>query len=253
MDEITALRELRPVPKPEELEALRGAARQKFMAGSRSTRSARRWRVPALAGGLTAVAGIAAAALVMADGSAVPAQHATGPARAVVTTAWTVSEDTGGTVTIDLRQYANPAGLERTLRADGINAIVRPIPYVLRLRTPFTPPGVPDLKQKAGVQDKAGLRPVRIAFPTCVYAHTNHAPLAVQNAVLTIVKRAIPAHVIIHPGAMPPGAALFLTFLANVSPETGAMSNLALNPVVLNNITVPACVPVAVPGPKQLP
>jgi hypothetical protein len=60
-------------------------------------------------------------------------QHATaGHTRTVVTTAWTVREDASGTVTIYLQQYADPAGLQQTLRADRINAIVRQIPAVLR-------------------------------------------------------------------------------------------------------------------------
>jgi hypothetical protein len=177
----------------------------------------RRWRLPLLAGGLTAGAAATAAVLVLASGpGAVPA---TGHARTVVTAAWTVREDARGTVTIYLRQYANPAALQQTLRSDGVNAIVRTIPYALRT-----------------VAGKA--------YPTCYFA-TDRASLAVQYAVVTIVEQDIPAQFIIHPDAMPPGSALLMPFMTNVpNPKTGSPGNWAMKPVVLNNDRVPACVPV---------
>jgi hypothetical protein len=200
-----------------------------------------RRRIPALAGALTAAAAAgAAAALVLAGGPAgVPGQHATaGRTRTVVTAAWTVREDADGTVTIYLRQYANPAALQQTLQADGINAIVFPIP----------------------------------AAPACTYAVTtwlrtepygtlgvglpaNAAPQAVQLAVVTFAGQDLPASFIIHPDAMPPGSALFLPFMTGMPPalkndNTGIV---ALSPVVLNNDTVPACVPKAAPAPTPAP
>lgn len=200
---------------------------------SRAIRARR--RMPALAGGLsTVVAGSAAAALVLTSGPAtVPVQHASaGHTRTIVTAAWTVREDASGTVTIYLRQYANPAGLQQTLRADGINAIVRPIRSVLR-----TIPSPPWLPSRKGV--------LRLSRPACVYGPANNAPLAVQHAVVTVPRRFdLPIAYIIHPGAMPRGSALLLTFLTGVhatfkNDDTGVI---AMPPVVLNNDTLPACV-----------
>jgi hypothetical protein len=231
MDEINELRELRPAPPATELEAMRRAARERFVTGTRSKRARPRWRLPVLASGLTAAAAAtAAAALVLASGpGAVPAQPGPGHARTIVTAAWTVREDPDGTVTIYLRQYANPSGLQHTLRADDVNAIVRMIPYAL--------------------QTGNGK-----AYPACAYAATNRAPLGVQYAVVTIVKEDIPAQFIIHPGAMPQGSALLLPLMANVpDPVTGNPSNWAMKPVVLNNDTVPACVPVIMPAPRVMP
>jgi hypothetical protein len=250
MNELSELHEMRPVPPPAELEAMRLAARDRFVAGTRSRRSRRRWPLPVLAGGLTAAA--AAAALVLTTGPwAVPGQHATaGRTRTVVTTAWTVQEDAGGTVTIYLRQYANPAGLQQALQADGVNAIVRPIPYVL---------------QTVSNQQSA--------VPTCEYAVTDRASPAVQLAVVTLSQgpgsimplptsapKSAPTFApkagyvsppnpqamqfIINPGAMPQGSALFMAFMANAPLKTGNRINVAMKPVVLNNDTVPACVPV---------
>ena len=136
MSEIDTLRELRPVPPPAELEAMRMAARERFVARAAPKRAHRRWRRPLLVGGLStaAAAAGAVAALVLASGpGTVPGQQATaGRSRTVVTAAWTVREDAGGAVRIYLREYANPAGLQQALRADGVNAIVRSIPYTLQ-------------------------------------------------------------------------------------------------------------------------
>ena len=127
-----------PIMNDEELaaavkESVRGAhmniPAEQIVHHSRAIRARR--RIPALAGALTAAAAAtAAAALVLTSGpGAVPGQQATaGHIRTVVTAAWTVREDADGTVTVYLRQYANPAGLQQTLQADGINAIVRPLP-----------------------------------------------------------------------------------------------------------------------------
>ena len=224
MSDINALRELRPVPPQAELEAMRMAARERFIAGAAPKQVPRRWRRPVLAGGIStaAVAAGAAAVLVLTSGpGVVPGRHeAAGHSRTVVTTAWTVSEDADGTVSIYLHEYANPAGLQRALRADGVNAIVRPIPYALQV----------------GFNNKPVVR------PTCNYVTINdRAPLAVQGAVLTIGRRALPALFVIHPEAMPPGSALFLAFMANLPRAAG---NIALKPVVLSNDTAPACVPV---------
>jgi hypothetical protein len=234
MSEITALRELRPAPPPAELEAMCGAARERFVAETRSRRARRRWRLPVLASGLTAAAAAAAAAaLVLTAGpGTVPGQHGTaGHTRTVVTAAWTVREDADGTVTIYLRQYASPAGLQQTLRADGVNAIVRPVPDALG--------------------------PLRVPYATCHYAATDQAPPAVQHAVVTIRGLTLPALFIIHPDAMPPGSALFLAFMANAPLKTGNTSNMVMKPLVLDNGTVPACVPVptkpAEPAPTSSP
>jgi hypothetical protein len=231
MTEITMLRELRPVPPPAELEAMHAAVRQRFIAGPGSRPARQRWRPPVLAGGLTvAAAALAAVALVLTSGPvAVPSQNGTARHSAsVVTTAWTVREDADGTVTIYLRQYTDPAGLQQTLRADGINAIVRPIPSVLRTVGNKTTPS-----------------------PTCTYLIPDDAaPRAVQQAVWTISGTDLPVSFLIHANAMPQGSALFLAFLAGAMPQTPENGNtgiVALKPVVLTNDTVPACVAVSKP------
>jgi hypothetical protein len=241
MSEIDTLREMRPAAPPAELDAMCMAARERFVAGTGPKRAGQRWRRPVLAGGLTAAAAATAAAtLVLTSGAGtVPARHGTtGHTGTVVTAAWTVREDADGTVTIYLQQYANPGALQQTLRADGINAIVREIPTAVRRAGNLT-----------------------IPVPTCNYTAVNNAePRAVQRAVWTIAGQDLPARFIIHPDAMPQGSALFLAFMANVptpkpvagtpkplagtlGPKNGGTGIVALKPVVLNNDTVPACVP----------
>jgi hypothetical protein len=62
---------------------------------------------------------------------------------------------------------------------------------------------------------------------------------------LTITGQGLPAIYVIHPDAMPPGSALFLAFMAYVPPNDATSDVAAVKPVVLNDDTAPACVPVA--------
>jgi hypothetical protein len=256
MTEITTLREMRPAPTAAELEAMRTAARERFVAGTRSRRARQRWRLPVIAGGLTVAAtATAAVALVLTSGPGAAPTH-DGTAGSVGTTAWTVREDTDGTITINIRQFADLTALQQTLQADGINAIVRSIPLV-------TPDGNP-----------------ANAYPACTYATTNDAPQAVQRAVVqsalpgpgpgsvpgsagSSVHEAAagsggPGHgpgqhgtFIIHPSAMPQGSALFIASAVQTSSDSA--SGVGIGPVVLNNDTVPACVPGSAPTPPPLP
>jgi hypothetical protein len=225
-------------------EAVRGAhmnvPAEQIVHRSRAIRARR--RIPALAGGLSAAAAATAAALVLTSGPvAVLAQHGTtGHAQTIVTAAWTVREEAGGTVKIYLRQYANPAGLQQTLRADGINAIVRRVPVGMRTITP--PMRVPG----------SGKSPLRVPGATCRYATTNNAPPRVQRAVVTLAAQDFPELFIVHADAMPQGSALLLPFLTGM--PTSAIRNPRVKPqlpVVLNNDTVPACVPFIKPGPPS--
>jgi hypothetical protein len=234
MDEITALRELRPAPTATELEALRRVARERFVAGTGSSPGRPRWRLPALAGGLTAAAAAGtAAALVLTGGPGASSgqPRTAGHAQTVVTAAWTVSRAANGTVRIYLRQYANPAGLQQALQADGVNAIIRSIPSAVQTIGPAW------LNSR-----KPGLA---VRRPTCGYMPTNLAPRAVQRRAVTIIWRTGPVAYIIHPGVMPPGSALFLAFMAGM-PATWKNDNtgiMAMVPVVLTNDTVPTCIP----------
>ena len=232
MDEITMFTELRP--DAGNLEEMRDGARRRFAAGVASggiganvgARRLRRvpgmaarrgWQVPVTGAGLTAAA--AAAAVLLAGGTgAAPTRHpaAAGHAGTVVTTAWTVRQAADGTVTIEFRQFADLPRLQRVLRHDGINAIARPLKLA------------------------------------CSYSHADDAPKAVQQAVLSGPDRTVspvPASqqaFVIHPAAMPPGSALFLT--ASFTRDRSVSFTEIGYPMVLNSDKVPACLPVSWPG-----
>jgi hypothetical protein len=86
----------------------------------RSVRARRRIR--SLAGALAATAGAAVAVGMLAA----PGHQATGQSRAQLA-AWTVTKQADGDVRVTIRELVNadPAGLQATLRADGVPAAVR--------------------------------------------------------------------------------------------------------------------------------
>ena len=77
-----------------------------------------RRRVPAVAGALGA-----AAAVAFAVTAALPASHpASGPGAQLA--AWTVDRQADGSIRVTIRELRDPAGLQHTLRADGVPASV---------------------------------------------------------------------------------------------------------------------------------
>ena len=96
---------------------------EQIISRGRAVRARR--RVP----GVAAAVG-AAAAVAFAAGVALPASHpavghpsashpaASGPG--VQLTAWTVTRQADGTIKVTFREATDPAGLQRTLRADGV-------------------------------------------------------------------------------------------------------------------------------------
>ncbi len=75
-----------------------------------------RRRAPVVAAAL----GAAAAAAAVAVSAALPASH---PASAQLA-AWTVARQPDGSIQVTIRELRDPAGLQRTLRADGVPASV---------------------------------------------------------------------------------------------------------------------------------
>jgi hypothetical protein len=78
-----------------------------------------RRRVPGIAG---ALAGAAAAALAVA--ALLPAGHQASRPLPAQLAAWTVVKHADGTIVVTVRRLRDPAGLQRTLRADGVPASV---------------------------------------------------------------------------------------------------------------------------------
>jgi hypothetical protein len=77
-----------------------------------------------LAARMTAVAGVVAVGAALTVTALVSASHQPSYRPAVQLAAWTVVKQADGDVSVTIRQLRDPAGLQRTLRADGIPASV---------------------------------------------------------------------------------------------------------------------------------
>ena len=89
---------------------------EQIISRGRAVRARR--RVPVVAGALGA-----AAAVAFAVSAAPPASHPVSGPRAQLA-AWTVDRQADGSIRVTIRELRDPAGLQRTLRADGVPASV---------------------------------------------------------------------------------------------------------------------------------
>lgn len=124
MDEITEIRQLMDPPHGLRPATVAAARHQLMTAVAAQARPHRRRRLA-----LTAAASAAAAAAAVAIATAGPG-HGAQPATLA---AWTVSRAAGTTVTVTLREFRDPQGLQRSLTAAGVPALVQsgpsPCPY----------------------------------------------------------------------------------------------------------------------------
>jgi hypothetical protein len=211
MDELKLLEDFRAAVAPPDDEVLARARAGILAAGSRrpgSRAGSRRRRVrwPQLA-----VSGAVIAALAVTLSIVLPG----GAGGTFITKAWAVERNPDGTVTVTMdQQIQDPAGVQRALRADGINAWVQ---------------------VNATAQGSQG------GGQVCSYAHLVKVPAAVQRAVITSnqvpagSKGATQASWTIHPSAMPPGSSIL--FADWVSSAFSAL----MNPAVLGTDTAPVC------------
>jgi hypothetical protein len=116
MDEITEIRQLMDPPPGLRPATVQAARHQLALAAAGPPRPPRRG-LPAL----TAVAGAAAAAAAVAVAATGPGH---GPQTATLA-AWTVSRATDATVTVTLREFRDPQGLQDRLTAAGVPALVQ--------------------------------------------------------------------------------------------------------------------------------
>jgi hypothetical protein len=86
---------------------------------TRSRRLRARRRIPGIAVALAVTAGAAMAVIGL-----LPPSHHPGSPPGTQLAAWTVIKQTDGTISVTIRELSDPAGLQRTLRADGIPANV---------------------------------------------------------------------------------------------------------------------------------
>jgi hypothetical protein len=119
MDEIKLFEVLQQ--QPPDAARMREAARARLttaMSGPPAPRRHRRGRL-ALAGAAVAAAGASLAAATL-----LPATHQPSHQPTVRLAAWTVAKQANGTIDVTISQLRDPAGLQSTLRADGVPASV---------------------------------------------------------------------------------------------------------------------------------
>lgn len=193
MDEITMFATLRPAD-PAEPEPVRRRARARLEEALRKPAGPRRYRRPVLLAG--AAAAVAACAAIV-----VPAILPAGGSGSVVTAAWAVERQSGGTVAVTLDDVFDLGGLQQALADAGIPAKVI---TVTTNPANYTGPLV-------AVEPTS-----RVTVSGCFYQATGSyfEPAPVQQAVVTRVDtapgRAIQVLYDINPQAMPAGSVLLI-------------------------------------------
>ena len=221
MDEISMFTALRP-PPPAGAETMRAAVLERVegvlrdagdAAPARPSRPRRRHRLLVAGGIATAVA---AAAIV------VPAVLPGGTNETFITNAWAVERNGDGSVTFSVsKQFDDPAGLQRALKANGVTAFV--IINRLIVGGSYT-------------------------YDACNYVNLDLEPDAIQKAVVTLGGHvdALPDQVTwptwtLHPAAMPRGSALLIASWLPLDRDTNNVS--AMIPLVLRTDRLPTCTP----------
>lgn len=221
MDEISMFTALRP-GVPADIARAREAARKQLVdvlgapavATTVAPQPARRHRMLAVGGVITAAAAAALVVPAMLPGSA------TGT---FITKAWAVERRPDGTVTVSFHELAiAPVALQRALRADGVHAFVRVMPV------------------KSVYVKGVG----KVYYRTCSYSGISKEPPSIQHAVVAghgASQSAVQSWRI-RPSAMPGRSSLLITLWSS------SAASALLNPVVLRTHQPPTCVPARPPA-----
>jgi hypothetical protein len=260
MDEIKLLAAVRPAP-PADLASMRQGASDRLAAAMSGppARPRRRRRTLTVAG----IAAAACAAIV------VPVALPSPAAPRLVTAAYAVQRHPDGTVSVSIRQLADPVGLQRALRAVGVPAVV------LEERLPTGPGPVvrvspASLSKITESERRADSTGRSLAVGACLIPDQQRytEPASVQRAVLRQQQpgilmdggswlpagggtlsadfgppashpRDLPrgATMILHPSAMPPGAVVYL----NIGSYQWHGTNWSAYLAVLNTTRLPQC------------
>jgi hypothetical protein len=222
-DVLTAVRDRlsgMPLASPPDVDAI--------MARGRARRNRR--LIPGVTGTLAAAA-VAAFAVTSLAPASNEASHQGSRQPTVQLAAWTVTELAGGNISVTVRELKDPAGLQRTLRADGVpasvtfasqqNAACRPYPG-------GTPSNLPrpatHLLQRVFPQPykELSLLPQGPRRARVVAAH-GRPPippnLSLNHAAIVIDPSALPRNAGVQLGASPDGAALLLPQVVYASPQ----------------------------------
>jgi hypothetical protein len=153
-------------------------------------------------GGL-AVAGVAAAAVLAVTGPVPPARPA-GPQPTAQLAAWTVVRQADGNISVTIRELKDPAGLQRTLRADGVPASVTLVDQQNRACR-YYPGGTP----------RQGITPLLKAVFPVPYKHLSLTPPRMQPTQGGPPTPPGSSAVVIDPSALPGNAGVQLGVARN--------------------------------------
>jgi hypothetical protein len=173
MDEIALYAALRP---EDGSDLSVEAARQRLAREVGACRRPRPRRRHVLLAAATAAAAIVVAAAILPGRDGSP----------MVTAAWVVHHNANGTIKVTMKQARDAAGLQRALRADGITAYVRYVPWVSDPGGPVTAWPAENCSQEAVGRPVPG-RVVEAVFPFPAGGGPE------QGYALTIRRDAIPA------------------------------------------------------------
>jgi hypothetical protein len=174
---------------------------EQIIGRGRAVRARRRVPHVAAALGTAGAAAIAVTAALPASHAALPVSHPARPASHPASgagaqlAAWTVTRLADGTIQVALRQAADPAGLQRTLRADGVPASVT----FLGQQNPACQPYGLHGARKFPFEGKKGIGVVGWSNPLDAYK---------AQGLL-----------VIHPSALPSGAGLQIAVMRGIPPQ----------------------------------
>jgi len=228
MDQLTLFAEVQPaLPADDEVVATCERARGRMEAayGEGPHRRRRRRSAFALAGAGLLAAGASAAGVTVLAGS--PAHSGTS-LRTFVTADYIVRPAQDGTITVTIKELEDPAGLQRALAADGVNALVRYIPA----------------RNVSGTWHGSTYNGIS---PVCVYNNLPLLPGDGANAVGPDVGRQGEVFWI-RPSALPKGAVVFIEDTPGGPGSGGNIFGID----VLKNSKLPRCVPLKPPTPQQI-
>jgi hypothetical protein len=225
-DVLTAVRDRlseMPLASPPDVEAI--------MARGRARRHRR--MIPGVTGALAAAAVAALAVTTLAPASQ-EASHQGGRQPTVQLAAWTVTKLAGGNISVTVRELKDPAGLQRTLRADGVPASVTFASQQNPACRPY-PGGTPRNPLTAGpgthlllrVFPKPYEKLARLRIPRgprqISPVHGRRLPglphLSLNNAAIVINPSALPGDAGVQLGASPNGMALLLPSVVYASSQ----------------------------------
>jgi hypothetical protein len=234
MDDITEVQQLLDPPPGLRPHTAQAARHRLMRAAAAPARRRRRWLLPLAAAVSAAAATAVAVATVGMNGSGHRSQPAT-------LTAWTVHRAADDTVTVTLREFRDPAGLQQSLAAAGIPAVVQSSPS----QCPYPYQAIPG---NASVIGQVVTRNTRSPGSEAVF--TIHPGAIPAGARLDIVFPSSGSDRITKPTpAAPPQAAP----TASPSPPTGTGERVA-HPVAIRLIPAgqPRCAkPTPEPSPRQ--